>query len=257
MASFGEIANKKILGVKALYLIGAFVVILAIVAWKMKPGTTGDTTDQTDPSNSTASEDQQSDSSLYSGLGATSTGQLNTGSTNTSGVDTPIPSNDSWSNDAVNWITQHESGATGTNALRAVTKFMEGADLSIAEDKWISDYIKVAGPPPDGVTVGGVIQPPPVVGSPTPPVAKPPSQVKTGTPVHTPTPAPPKTPPKPTRVYTIKTGDTLYKIAAKLGVSESLLYQNNKSVIEDAARKHGHANSNGGNLIFPGTVLHY
>jgi LysM repeat protein len=253
MASFGEIANKKVLGVKALYLIGAFVVILAIVAWKMKPGTTGDTTDQTDPSNSTASEDQQSDSSLYSGLGATSTGQLNTGSTDTSGVDAPIPSNDSWANDAVKWITQHESGATGTNALRAVSKFMEGADLSITEDKWISDYIKVAGPPPDGVTVGGVIQPP----------ASPPTTLPVVTPAPKPTtppvpkPAPPKSPPKPTRVYTVKTGDTLYKIAAKLGVSESLLYQNNKAVIEDAARKHGHANSNGGNLIFAGTVLHY
>jgi LysM repeat protein len=61
----------------------------------------------------------------------------------------------------------------------------------------------------------------------------------------------------PTRTYTIVRGDTLYGIAAKLRVSESSLYAENKTVIEDAAHRYGHPSSSNGSLIFPGTVLKY
>lgn len=77
-------------------------------------------------------------------------------------------------------------------------------------------------------------------------------------PVATP---PPPPPPAPTgyRAYTVVRGDTLSEIVEKLhlGYGWHSLYQQNMGVIEAAARAHGHPNSDGGNLIFPGETLHY
>lgn len=54
--------------------------------------------------------------------------------------------------------------------------------------------------------------------------------------------------------YVVKSGDTLTKIASKEHVSLSSLEQQNKTVIESTAKKHGH-NTNFDNWIFPGEKL--
>lgn len=69
------------------------------------------------------------------------------------------------------------------------------------------------------------------------------------------------TPPPPSggggHSYTVVHGDTLTGIGNKVHVDWHTLYNNNKAVIEDAAKAHGHSSSDGGHWIFPGTVLHY
>ena len=58
--------------------------------------------------------------------------------------------------------------------------------------------------------------------------------------------------------YTIKSGDTLWNIAKKKmgsGAKWTTLYNANKTVIENAAKKRGKASSNNGHWIYPGTVL--
>lgn len=58
--------------------------------------------------------------------------------------------------------------------------------------------------------------------------------------------------------YTVKSGDTLSKIAAKNcgGASKwPKLYDKNKSIIESTAKKHKFKDSDHGHWIFPGTVL--
>lgn len=59
--------------------------------------------------------------------------------------------------------------------------------------------------------------------------------------------------------YTIVDGDTLGKIADKLHISNWYqdLYLPNKVELDAVARAHGQANSQGGNLIYAGTVLSY
>ena len=61
-----------------------------------------------------------------------------------------------------------------------------------------------------------------------------------------------------TTKYTIKKGDTLWKIAKKKPGKSSnwkKIYKKNKTVIEKAAKKHGRRSSSNGRYIYPGTKL--
>ena len=58
--------------------------------------------------------------------------------------------------------------------------------------------------------------------------------------------------------HTIKSGDTLWAIAKKYlgnGNKYTTIYAANKTVIENAAKKHGRSSSQNGHWIYPGTVL--
>lgn len=117
--------------------------------------------------------------------------------------------------------------------------------------------------------VGDLEQPKPV--APTPAPKPTPAKAKPKAPTwdltHWPTgkkPAPKPAPkpkskpaPKPTSgSYTIRSGDTLGKIAAKHHTSASRLYSLNAGTLDSAAKHHGTKSSNRGSLIYPGTVIH-
>jgi len=100
--------------------------------------------------------------------------------------------------------------------------------------------------------------------SPTPPPG--PSTPMPSTPPSPPTSSIPTTPEQPSvlgestgptcATQTVVSGDTLWDLAGRyLGDSTrwAELYDANQSVIEAAARSHGHASSNHGSLIFPGS----
>lgn len=58
--------------------------------------------------------------------------------------------------------------------------------------------------------------------------------------------------------YTVKSGDTLWAIAQKFygsGSKWTTIYNANKDIIEQTAKKHGRASSDNGHWIYPGTVL--
>ena len=64
--------------------------------------------------------------------------------------------------------------------------------------------------------------------------------------------------PPPAENYTIKSGDTLWAIAQKNlggGANWQKLYDANKDVIEEAAKKHGKKSSDKGHWIYPGITL--
>ena len=55
--------------------------------------------------------------------------------------------------------------------------------------------------------------------------------------------------------YTVKSGDTLIGIAKRKNTTWQKLYNKNKTVIENTAKKHGRKNSDHGHWIWPGTKL--
>ena len=61
-----------------------------------------------------------------------------------------------------------------------------------------------------------------------------------------------------TEVYTVVSGDCLWNIAKKYygdGRKYTIIYEANKTVIEDTAKKYGWKSSLNGNRIYPGTKL--
>lgn len=60
------------------------------------------------------------------------------------------------------------------------------------------------------------------------------------------------------KTHTVKSGDTLWAIARKYlgsGAKYGTIYNLNKTIIEETAKKRGYKSSNGGHWIFPGQVL--
>lgn len=58
--------------------------------------------------------------------------------------------------------------------------------------------------------------------------------------------------------YTVKSGDTLWAIAQKFynsGAKYTTIYNANKNIIENTAKKRGYSSSKNGHWIFPDTVL--
>jgi len=151
MANFSEIAHKKVLGVPAIYIAGAAVIILAVVAYKMKP-TTKDTTTPTDTTDAVAPTANPYDSLNPDGDGTVVVQQLGP----TAATTTTVKTNDDWVREGVVWLGTNKDVA-GTQANAALTKYVEGQDRSYDEDQWINAWIKQDGPPPDGVASGGLV----------------------------------------------------------------------------------------------------
>ena len=62
------------------------------------------------------------------------------------------------------------------------------------------------------------------------------------------------------KTYTVKQGDTLWAIAQRPehygnGAQYKKIYEANKTIIEETAKKHGKSSSNGGHWIYPGQVF--
>lgn len=63
---------------------------------------------------------------------------------------------------------------------------------------------------------------------------------------------------KESKTHTVKSGDCLWNIAKKYysdGSKWKTIYEANKTVIEETAKKHGKKSSSNGNWIYPGTKL--
>lgn len=157
--NFNEFAAKKVLGVPILYLIGAAVAILVVVAWKMKP------------SKPDAVDETPVDAADVGGETADPYDDFETKGTVI--VQPTVPNPDpNLSNQSIEtnqqWVTKGttflltENKASGTEAASALNKYLTGQDRSYEEDILINLVIKELGPPPDGSDQGGTTGPKPV-----------------------------------------------------------------------------------------------
>jgi hypothetical protein len=131
MASFQEITQKKIAGVPVLYLAAAFVAILAIVAWKMKPSVppeepTGD--ESTTPGNVPTAEGDVD----YSGLATNGTVTVVQGSQTP--TEAKEQTNDDWERAAVDYLVDSKLATPG-DAQIAINTYLEGGNLSFEQGK--------------------------------------------------------------------------------------------------------------------------
>lgn len=152
MTNFQEFANKKILGVKALYLVALFVVILAVVAWKLKPAKAADTTTTDQPTDASAAPTPNPYDSLDSN-GTVTVQQLGPGTTT---GDAAPETNEDWVRGGVNWLVK-ENKATGTVAYAALNAYINGTDRTYDQELLVNAWIAEHGAPPDAPATGGAV----------------------------------------------------------------------------------------------------
>jgi hypothetical protein len=151
MASFQEIAKKKVAGVPVLYLAGGFVIILAIVAYKLKPSSGAVTADPNavDGANPSGSDTNTPD---YSGLatGGTVVVAPQPTVTDTATAET----NETWGRSAVTYLINDLHVPPG-DAQTAINLYLSGADLSFDQGGWRDAAVKKLGPPPEPLVAIG------------------------------------------------------------------------------------------------------
>lgn len=165
--TFQELARKKVIGIPVIYLAGAFVAILAVVAWKMKPTPAPADTTPVDSGGSAA--DNAINPTDYSGLATQGTVTV----VQSPPTDTPnasITTNQEWVTKGVSWLVSSAAGTNrtdGTTALDALNKYINGEDYSYDQRLLINAVISEYGPPPDGAGGGtGGNAPPKTQGAP-------------------------------------------------------------------------------------------
>jgi hypothetical protein len=149
--TFQEIAHRKIAGVPVLYLAGAAVVILAVVAWRMKPSP--DTTDGTPPD---AAGDAQLDengladgSDPYAGFSTNGTVIVQPAPPAAQDTEDNRPgSNDEWVRQGAEWLVA-EKKVNGQAAYVALEKYINGQSRSYQESGWVDMVIAEKGLPPE------------------------------------------------------------------------------------------------------------
>jgi LysM repeat protein len=214
--------------------------------WKNKHAATGNTTTETTAD--TAQADGASYSADAPGYGINDNG-TGIGAGGSTGGTTTVPDNSqpttnlAWQTLATSFLVG--MGYPATQVEQALNNWLLGLQATSQDSALFNLAVSRWGQPPEGVP-------------PQPTNTTVPSPGLPGGTTQPPGSTPPKTTPKPPvthTYYTVRRGDNLTAIAHKFGISESTLYANNKAAIEADAKKHGHDNSNNGNLIFAGLKL--
>lgn len=150
--TFSEIMHKKVAGIPVIYLAGAAVAILAVVAWRMKPKSDSEEVppDAGGPED-TSAVDEAAD---YSGLATQGTVTVVQQPASTDNANPTIETNQTWISKGTQWLVA-EKNVLGADASLALTKHVNGQDQSFQEREWINAVYKQFGPPPDGAADGG------------------------------------------------------------------------------------------------------
>lgn len=157
--TFKEIAARRVAGIPVLYLGAAAAIILAIVAWRMKPSKV--------PSESVSPGDGGSDAELdenglavpgsdpYAGLKTSGTVTVVQQPVDTTAAVDEITTNEEWARKGAEWLTAQRN-VPGSSAMAALTKYLEGNDRSFEEQGWVDAVLAEKGQPPQAAGGGNV-----------------------------------------------------------------------------------------------------
>jgi len=156
MESFKAMMQKRVMGIPVLYVAGAFVAILAFVAWRMAPAKTDDPTGDEGNSGEPGSGDglgeggtvttADFDGTVYDGLKTSGTVVVAPTPPAPASDKTP-ESNEDWMKSGAAWLAA-QNKATPTEAATALSKYINGQDRSYAENELINLWSKEHGLPP-------------------------------------------------------------------------------------------------------------
>lgn len=149
--------RRKLFGIPVLYVAGAAVLVLAVVAYRMQSNVEEDTETESDdaPENSvgaTVGDGFSQDSQNYSGFVANPTPVYQ--SPSEVATTTTIDTNDAWLKRGVEWSVQNGLASAG-NAQQALALYLDGAQLSSEQGTIRDRVVKQFGVPPEPITVGG------------------------------------------------------------------------------------------------------
>lgn len=163
MASFDDIVKKKLFGVPVLYYAGGAVLILVIIAWRMKTTPDEDTTG-VDPADGTAGTDEASNAGGLAGMtdpyGSYDTnGTITAPSATVTPVEAVQETNEDWIKKGIAYAIAHPNlKISAVDAQNALTKYVNGDDLTYGEG-YVRDTIVngLGSVPPEGVAKVGAV----------------------------------------------------------------------------------------------------
>lgn len=136
--------TKKVAGVPVVYLGLGAAAVLGVVAWKMKPASTGESA----PVQGAPDAATDTPTDPYAGFETNGTVVVSP----TTPPPPPEPdrpdTNDEWVRSGAEWLVA-EKNVSGTAAYTALTKYIDGKSRSTTEAQWIEWVIKEKGFPPD------------------------------------------------------------------------------------------------------------
>lgn len=161
--TFQEFAAKKVLGVPVLYLGAAAVTILLIVAWRLK-ATPDDSDGAVSADDATVGTDEGSTAGQLAGMDGSPYEGFTTNGTVVVQPQTPVATdtepvikdNDDWVRAGAEWLVAQKK-ASGSTAATALTKYVDGENLSFDEGNLVNLAIEEKGQPPDPLGKIGTI----------------------------------------------------------------------------------------------------
>lgn len=156
--------ERKVFGIPVLYLVGGLVAILAVVAFRMKPGVDVPAEEETASIDAVDEGDPFGVNPPLVGGGGTPVQYPDPNTPST------VDDNDKWLRRAAEWLAG-QGHATADQSMRALQRYLMGEQLSMAEGKLRDLAIDHFGYPPETVESGGdvpVPDPPTVPTTPTP-----------------------------------------------------------------------------------------
>jgi hypothetical protein len=146
--NFGEIARKKFIGVPVIYWGLVVAGVLAFFAYKTKGAPTGDKTQGSPDSESDVTDNDAMDSLRTDGTVVVQP-------TPTPVANVIEPTNNKWLASAVDYIVNTKKLATVGDAQSALTKYLNGDDLTYFEGTLRDAAVTKLGLPPEGVAKVG------------------------------------------------------------------------------------------------------
>ncbi len=142
--------KKKVGGIPVVYLAAGFVVILAVIAWQMKPSATA--ADNAEVAVESADDTIMRESEVYPALPLGTVTASSSERTDNSG-NTSISTNDEWLRRGVMYLAG--KGVSPGDAQLALTTYLDGNEVTFEQGGMRDDVIRELGMPPYPVLIGG------------------------------------------------------------------------------------------------------